>query len=178
MNDFKWFVVYTKPRWEKKVVDQLTKKGIQAYCPANGAAGSWLDRKRTEGIPVFASYVFVRVSEKNVLELRLLNGIVSFVYWLGQPAIVSNEEIETIKNISASYSFIRLEKNLVKMNEEIQLTTETQLYRKGDVVEVRNTGVKVSLPSLGYFLIGENKREDVAELRTPSHSISVSKPSF
>ncbi len=29
----KWYVVYTKPRWEKKVVEELSKLDIEAYCP-------------------------------------------------------------------------------------------------------------------------------------------------
>ncbi|RYZ19047.1 MAG: antitermination protein NusG, partial [Chitinophagaceae bacterium] len=30
-----WYAIYTKPRWEKKVAELLTRKGIENYCPLN-----------------------------------------------------------------------------------------------------------------------------------------------
>ena len=31
----KWFVVHTKPRFEKRVTEILTRKKIENYCPIN-----------------------------------------------------------------------------------------------------------------------------------------------
>jgi hypothetical protein len=35
-----WYVVYTKPKWEKKVAEQLKNKGIACYCPCY-AGSQW-----------------------------------------------------------------------------------------------------------------------------------------
>ena len=31
----KWYAVYTRPRWEKKVAEILTRRKIENYCPIN-----------------------------------------------------------------------------------------------------------------------------------------------
>ena len=73
MNDesLQWYAVYTKPRWEKKVADLLTKKQIENYCPLNRVLRQWSDRKKVILEPLFTSYVFVRISESNQLAIRL-----------------------------------------------------------------------------------------------------------
>src|SRR5258708_3075596 len=92
-----WYAVYTKPRWEKKVSEQLAKGGIEAYCPLNKVRKKWSDRVKWVEEPLFKSYVFVRVKEAEQTQVRLFNGVVNFVYWLGKPAMVKDKEIEIIR---------------------------------------------------------------------------------
>ena len=63
----KWYVVYTKPRWEKKVAQKLNDIGINAYCPLIKKISSWTDRKKLVYIPLFNSYIFLLNSPKNLL---------------------------------------------------------------------------------------------------------------
>jgi transcription antitermination factor NusG len=58
-----WYVVYTKPNG-RKVAEQLTKMGIECYCPwllkcANGL----IERKVV--VTTFNSYVFVQVADSD-----------------------------------------------------------------------------------------------------------------
>ena len=41
-----WLVIYTKPRWEKKLADQLTAKGFTVYCPTQRVKRRWSDRTK------------------------------------------------------------------------------------------------------------------------------------
>src|SRR4029077_16112 len=93
----KWFAVYTRPRWEKKVAEILTRKKVENYCPLNKVLRQWSDRKKIVHEPLFTSYVFVRVSESEIMSLKRINGVTNLVYWLGKPAIIRDSEIETIK---------------------------------------------------------------------------------
>ena len=93
----KWYAVYTKPRWEKKVASLLDEKNITHYCPLNKTLRQWSDRKKTVLEPLFKGYVFVQVAETKKWELLTINGIVNYVHWLGKPAIIKDEEIETIR---------------------------------------------------------------------------------
>jgi transcription antitermination factor NusG len=103
-NDNKhWYVVYTRPRWEKKVFALLTSKGIQAYCPLNRVRKKWSDRMKWIEEPLFKSYVFVRVTAEEQAEVRMVNGVVNYVYWLGKPAVVKTGEIETIRKFLNDY---------------------------------------------------------------------------
>ena len=93
----KWFAIYTKPRWEKKVNQLLLGKGVECYCPLNKVKRKWSDRIKTIEEPLFKCYVFVKVTEADRTKVRLTNGVVNFVYWNGKPAVVREKEIQTIK---------------------------------------------------------------------------------
>lgn len=92
-----WYALYTKPRNEKKVAQKLEAMGIQVFCPMVFTIVQWSDRKKKVQKPLLNSYVFVKIDEKSRLNVFQVSGIVRFVYWLGKPAIIKDEEIETLK---------------------------------------------------------------------------------
>ena len=97
MNENKnWYVVYTRPRWEKKVAARLLEAGIEHYCPLNKVQKQWSDRKKVVHEPLFKGYVFVLVDELRKWDIKSVDGILNYVYWLGKPALVKQEEIDTI----------------------------------------------------------------------------------
>lgn len=93
----KWYVIYTKPRWEKRVAGELEKLEIEAYCPVITEVRQWSDRKKKVVSPLFKSYVFVRLTEKERSIVFQVPGVVQYLFWLGKPAVVKDTEIETIK---------------------------------------------------------------------------------
>ena len=115
-----WFVLYTRSNCEKKVSELLTKREIENYCPLNKVYRQWSDRKKIVDMPLFSSYVFVRVLEKELTGLKsLTSNIVNLVYWLGKPAVVKDQEIDNIKFFLNEYSNIKLEKRNVDINEDV-----------------------------------------------------------
>ena len=88
-----WYVVYTKPKWEKKVAEQLTQRGIECYCPIVTEVRQWSDRKKKVEVPLFNSYVFVRLAEVDRNLVFQSSGVVRYLFWLAKPAIVRDEEI-------------------------------------------------------------------------------------
>ena len=50
-----WYVLYTNPKAEKKVAEQLTKIGVINYCPLIKKVHQWSDRKKKIEIPLFTS---------------------------------------------------------------------------------------------------------------------------
>ena len=105
----KWYAVYTKPRWEKKVDKLLTEKGIESYCPLQKIQRQWSDRKKIVEEPLFKSYVFVRIPDAEQTALRKVNGVVNYVYWMGKPAVVKDREIEVIKKFLDEYENVQVE---------------------------------------------------------------------
>lgn len=96
-TSMEWYVIYTKPRWEKRVAGDLQKIDIEAYCPMITEVRQWSDRKKKVTTPLFKSYVFVRLSAKDRERVFEVPGVVQYLFWLKQPAIVRDSEIETIK---------------------------------------------------------------------------------
>ncbi len=161
MNESKWFAVYTQPRWEKKVAEHLTKRKINNYCPLNKVQRQWSDRKKLVLEPLFNSYVFVYLNEKELMNVLPTPGVINFVYWLGRPAIIRDEEIDTIRLFLSEYQNVTLEKKSVNLNDEVRVISGPLMFRKGNVLEVRNNTVKVALPSLGHTLVAEVRKDNV-----------------
>ncbi|MFV8360163.1 UpxY family transcription antiterminator [Flavobacterium sp. LS1P3] len=147
-----WYVVYTKPKWEKKVAEQLKNKGIECYCPLITQVRQWSDRKKKVEVPLFNSYVFVQLpdSERNAVFQSV--GVVRYLFWLGKPAVVRDEEISVIKkwlnpsegNEVSVFSF--------QIGDAIQLDSGPFSNQKAIVQEVTNTHYVLVLESLGCVL--------------------------
>src|SRR5690348_34329 len=131
-----WYAVYTKPRCEKKVSHLLAKKNIENYCPLNKVRRQWSDRKKIIEVPLFTSYVFVRVllhEQKTVLET---DNIFNFVYWLRKPAIIRDEEIMTIKKYLWEHENVELERIAVNVNDTIRIKEGPLVSMEGKVTDV------------------------------------------
>jgi transcription antitermination factor NusG len=149
----KWYAVYTKPRWEKKVNSLLLQKGIEAYCPLNKIRRRWSDRVKTVEEPLFKSYVFVKITEEDRTNVRMTNGVVNFVYWNGKPAIIKEKEIQTIKCFLDEYENVEVVKMELAAGDRVQVIAGPMMDKEGKVLEVKNKTAKVCIDSLGYMLI-------------------------
>src|SRR5436190_16268144 len=102
-----WYSLYTRQGCEKKVANLLSRKNIENYCPMKR---QWNGRRKPVLEPLFNSYVFVQTSETDLQNIRMLDSVVNFVYWLGKPAIIRQEEIEMIRRFMNEYINVKLEK--------------------------------------------------------------------
>ncbi|AXY75563.1 UpxY family transcription antiterminator [Paraflavitalea soli] len=150
-----WYALYTKPFWEKKVAGLLAMHGIEHYCPLQRIQRKWSDRKKIIMEPLFKSYVFVRVPEKEQAVVKQVSGVLNFVNYLGKPAIIRDEEIDTIKHFLNEYRNIRLERMEFNVNDRVRIISGPLMTLEGDVLEVKHKTVKVLLPSLGFSMTAE-----------------------
>ena len=149
----KWYAIYTRPRWEKKVAALLTQKGIENYCPLNKVRRKWSDRTKTVEEPLFKSYVFVKVDDEERTAVRMTDGVVNFVYWIGKPAIIKDKEIQTIRLFLDEYENVEAVKMELAEGQRVKVTAGPLMDREGSVLEIKNKSVKVCIESLGYMLI-------------------------
>lgn len=163
--ELRWYAVYTKSHWEKKVVGNLNKINIENYCPLNKVWKNWSDRKKLVEQPLFKSYVFVRVADKQMNAVRLVYGIVNFVYWLGKPAVIPDHEIDAIKQFLADYTNVKLEKAIIHVKDNVKILNGPFVDMEGKVVALNKTKIKISIPSLQYILTAEIDRENIAVLK-------------
>ena len=170
MSDKKWYAVYTRVRWEKKVSESLTKRRIENYCPLNRVQRQWADRKKIVTEPLFTSYVFVRSSEHDLSEVLKLDGVMNMVYWLGKPAVIRDEEILSIRKFLNDYHYISLQKIDVNIHDHVRVISGPLLEYEGQVIAVKTKTVKLSLPSLGYLMSAEVETSKIELIQ--SHSIS------
>src|ERR1700761_3832820 len=162
-----WYAVYTKPRWEKKVAENLVKNSFESYCPLNRVLRQWHDRKKFVSEPLFASYVFVRTEEARHSELSRVSGIVNLVYWLRKPAVIKEEEIDAIKKFTDQYSNVQLEKTSVNLDDKVRIIKGPLITQEGNVIAVKSRTVKIALPSLGYIMVAEVEKQNVEVINVP-----------
>lgn len=147
-----WYAVYTKSRYEKKVAGLLARKQIESYCPLNEVESQWSDRKKIVQEPLFKSYVFVRISERMMQQVRQTEGVVNFVYWLGKPAMIMDHEIEMMRRFLDEFKNVTLEQFPIRQNELVDMKNVPAI-RQRRVVEVSKNKVRATLHSMGYHLI-------------------------
>lgn len=147
-----WYVVYTKPKWEKKVADKLSQAGIECYCPIITQVKQWSDRKKKVEVPLFNSYVFVHLADKDRNSVFQIAGVVRYLFWLGNPAIVRDDEIESIKKSLKAPNISDISVTSIKVGDRIKIETGAFSNQDAIVQEVSNTYYILVLESLGCVL--------------------------
>ena len=151
-NTKKWYVVYTKPRWEKKVAVLLTDKGVENYCPLNRVSKKWSDRKKVVSEPLFKGYVFVALAITNKWEIKNTEGILNFVHWNGKPAVVKEKEINIIKKFLQEFDDIKVTGDKIITNDEVSIKQGLLMNFKGIVLEINGNTTKVKIDGMGLTL--------------------------
>jgi len=147
-----WYVVYTRPRWEKKVAQTLLERGVVHYCPLNKMTRQWSDRKKVVLEPLFKGYVFVQVEDTEKWDIKKVDGILNYVYWLGKPAKVKDSEIETIKKFMNEFEGVEVVDIQLEKNTPVVIQQGVLMNYKGVVVEVLGNKARVQIDSMGVRL--------------------------
>lgn len=163
----KWFALYTKPRWEKKIDVVLIRKGIESWCPLQKIERQWSDRKKIIEDPLFKSYVFVRIDDTERTKVLTTDGVLNFVHYLGKPAVIKTDEIDIIKKYlaekDARISIISQEgfkeETKIKVNHGVFMGNEGTVLRGG------KKKVYVKLESLGQVMVVEFPAEYLSPIQ-------------
>lgn len=162
----KWLAVYSRPRWEKKVDQLLSEKGLESYCPLNKVRRKWSDRVKVVEEPLFKSYVFVKVNDEDRTSVRMTPGVINFVYWEGKPALIKEKEINAIRRFLNEYENVELRpmKN-IEVHQRVKITAGPLMDHEGEVVSLERKMVKVAIDSLGYILVAYIERTKLSSTR-------------
>lgn len=147
-----WYVVYTKPKWEKKVAEKLNQIGIECYCPIITQVKQWSDRKKKIEVPLFNSYVFVQLADVDRNSVFQVAGVVRYLFWLGKPAVVRDEEINIIKTSLNAPNISDISVTPIQVGDRIKLEKGAFSNQDAIVQEVSNTYYILVLESLGCVL--------------------------
>ncbi len=147
-----WYVIYTKPKWEKRVSEQLNKIGINCYCPVVTKIQQYSDRKKKVIVPLFNHYVFVQLAERDRNLVFQSPGVVRYLFWLGKHAIVKDEEIDTIKNWLEKGDKYTMSVTQHQVGETIKLNSGPFLDQSAVIKEITKKHYILVLESLGCTL--------------------------
>ncbi len=134
MSRRKWHVVYTKPRAEKKVAERLEKRGVEVYCPLQTTLRQWSDRKKKVQVPVFPSYVFVKIDEYDRSIAYDDPGVIKFVSYLGVPAKLSEAEIINIESFLTDNTDFEVIACTWQPGDRVTIKSGPFVHQKGTVL--------------------------------------------
>jgi transcriptional antiterminator NusG len=97
-----WYAIWTRSRHEQVVLEQLEKKGYEAFLPTITRWSRWKDRKKKIDWPLFPGYCFARFEGLDRLPVLKCSGVVSIVSFDGEIAPIPAREIDGIRRLVES----------------------------------------------------------------------------
>jgi len=92
-----WYALYTCPRHEKCVAQQIEERSICCFLPLYRSLRRWKDRRKELELALFPGYVFVRFALEDRLRVLQLPSAVRLVSFNGHPAALPDSEIEELR---------------------------------------------------------------------------------
>ena len=140
-----WFVIYTKPKSELKVLERLTDLGIEAYTPTKIEVRKWSDRKTKVTVCLLPSMVLVCLQEKEVNKVFEVPGVRRYLFVHGERARVKNDEVLAMKHyIENTYQLLDKKETLVGSKVKINF-----LDQEAEVISVKGKRCMAQLELLG-----------------------------
>jgi transcription antitermination factor NusG len=147
-NAAAWLVIYTKPRWEKKLADQLAAKGFEVYCPTQRVKRRWSDRTKWIDQPLFSSHIFVHLEPERRDAVYFTPGFVRFLFWNKRPAVVRDEEIATLRRWLNDFDHEAISVKAYQPGTQIKVQSGPLQGREATVLEQRGSKLELYLEDL------------------------------
>ena len=155
-SEKQWYVFYVQTRHEKKVNKRLLEYGFEPYLPLKRVLKQWSQRKKWIEEPLFRSYIFVRISQSQLVKVLEVPGIITYVKHVGKPAVIRQQHIDLLRKMLTSDTTFELSSSRVEVGSEIEIQTGPFRGFKGFVKEVRGSRkLVVNLGSIDYTIIVE-----------------------
>ncbi len=149
-----WYIWYTQPRVEKKVKKRLEAEDIEVFLPLTKQLRQWSDRKKWVEVPLFRGYIFTKVSPRRFQEVYYTTGIVTYIRFEGEPAIMSEDEIHLIQQLITDPEDLEVVHHEFYEGERVQVITGPLMGVEGFVYQQQGAKkVAVNIHKLGKSVL-------------------------
>ncbi|HET7206364.1 MAG TPA: UpxY family transcription antiterminator [Terriglobales bacterium] len=152
----RWYAAYTWARHEKNVAHHFEQRSIQHFLPTYKTIHRWKNGKAHLELPLFPSYIFVRIPLKERIRPLQVPGVVRLVEFNGSPAPLPDLEIQSLIDLSAQglkaepYAYLTVGKRvriragplqglegiLVRKKSSLRVVVSVDLIMRSIVVDV------------------------------------------
>lgn len=159
-----WYAIYVNVKHEKKVVQKLLERDLEAYSPFIKKLQQWSDRKKWVEFPMLSGYVFVKIDITEKEKVLHCPGVFAFIKFNGMEAKVRDSEIAILKSIEESgYDVTQVSEGL-KLSDEVEITQGQLKGLRGTIVQLQNLNyVQIQLESLHLSI----------KVKLPQHILKV-----
>lgn len=148
-----WYIAYTKPHFEKRIVASLNKKKIENYFPIMVVTNKGTGKDSHE--PLFPTMIFVKLTVKEIAEIKRTDGVLSIMHYQDKLAIINEGEIHAIKYFTSKYTDIKKLPSKVDLHDEARNISTPVKSVDGKVHSISYKSIRLNLPSLGFLLTAE-----------------------
>lgn len=147
-----WFVLCTQPNFEKIIDKRLKALGFNTYLPLKKELRQWNDRKVWIEKPLFRSYMFTKTNLKKLDRAFKVNGILNYVRLCSQLAILSEQDIERIKQICSYQGKINIEFENLEAGSKVEICEGALKGLNGFLSNIKdNWKIHIHIQSLNCF---------------------------
>jgi transcription antitermination factor NusG len=95
----RWYALQTRLQREKVVEQRLMERGVQTFLPMVTEVRRWSDRRKKIQLPLFSSYLFVKLAPSKVERVRVLSvdGVFNFVGPRREGTPIPDSQIEAVR---------------------------------------------------------------------------------
>ncbi len=133
-----WFAIYTKYKCEKKVVEQLTAKGIEAYTPMLSKTKKYQRKTKTHYYPLLSNYAFVYIDQTERIKVLNTQHVLGFVRIGKEIPTVKQHEIQWLRKITGEVEHLDLMPSIDMIGEEVEIVSGALTGIRGRLVDVKN----------------------------------------
>ena len=148
INNKKWFVLYTKPKHELKVEENLLNLGIESICPTILTNRIWSDRVKKVKEVLIKSIVFVKCSDNERNTVFNIPSTLKYLFYCNKPAVVADNEIKHLKKLAENNYIINKKLSIGDMIFLDKINQEGVVEKKGNAkiwVNLKNINVRICI---------------------------------
>lgn len=154
-------LIYTKPRSELKLVKKLEELQYTVYCPTRKTIRQWSDRKKKIAEPLFKSYVFIYIKPAQMQDITWVPGFSRFVYWLGKPVVVRDEEIEATRQFIDKVAHDTIAIKRFDVGQNVKVSVGPLKNVEGKILRISKKKAQLQIDSLGTVMSAELALSDL-----------------
>lgn len=149
-----WYAVYVKSRHEKQTAVELKKQGFHVFLPLVKTIRQWSDRKKKLEIPLFNSYLFVKIDIKNQFHVLAADGAVKFIQFENKPVPIPEWQINNLKVLLNTNEKFEITLENFEPGEEVTVNRGSLKGLRGTLIRYKGTNrVLISIDSINQSLI-------------------------
>lgn len=149
-----WYAVYVKSRTEKKVAIEFVHENIDHYLPLIKRLRQWSDRKKMVEEPLFRSYVFVYVDQKEFYRVIHVHGVVKYISFEGKAVPIPEHQINAIKFYLEEKDPENIDNAIWEKGRKVEVISGSMTGLSGELIEVHGKHVvKIEIETIGSSLL-------------------------
>jgi len=155
-HDDPWLVMRTRSRHEYVVESVLRQKQINTYLPRHKVIRHWKYTKRAVGMPLFPGYVFVQPQMNKYAGMRYIRGSCGLVRSCGEPAKMSEKDLEAVKVLVDSSALLTVDPVLI-LGKRVKIIAGPFMGVEGELIQLKSK----ELLAINVQLVGSSVRVQV-----------------